>query len=100
MTIDDRFAKLELTIAALQKDIAALQTQKQKQDGGEFVLDRLAIRDKEGRERIILGTKDGVAFITHFDANGKFRIAAGTHEDGRANITHFDAIGKTVRTLP
>ncbi len=90
MTIDERVSKLEQTIAALQKDIAALQ--KEKEDGGELVLDRLVIRDNEGRERIVLGTTEvGAAYITHYDANEKLRISAGTYNEDTASIIHLDA---------
>lgn len=83
MSIEDRLVKLEQDIAALQKE---------KQEGGELVLDKLTIRDKEGRNRIVLVTdKDGDAGITHFDADGKIRIELGIDADGTASIIHADA---------
>ena len=72
--------------------------------GGVLVLDKLVIRDSQGRERIVLGMLlNGAAAVQHLDANGKLRIDARTFPDGLASVQHFDVDEKiriAAGTLP
>ena len=66
-----------------------------------MVLDELVIRDGAGWKRIWLYTlPDGMANITHYDANEKRRIITAALPDDTAGIVVVDANGKIAGSIP
>ena len=99
-----RWRLIGITTGGLLVVVVCLGAAGPDKKGGELVLDKLVIRDSQGRERIVLGTSpDGKASVKHLDANRKVRITAVTFPDGKAEVSHLDANQKNrivARTMP
>jgi len=102
MTIEERIEQLErtnrgwrrLACAMAVLILAVVSIAAMSKDEDELVLRKLVIQDEQGRQRIVMASKEGAAHIRSYDADAKMRIDVVTTRDGSASIEHYDANGK------
>ena len=65
----------------------------------EMTLRKLTIVDDDGRRRIVAGSESGIAYLHHYDVDGRVRIGATTYTTGLAKLAHYGPIGGRVRIV-